>query len=145
MNFPSHQASLVPESPQLLHGSTGWTLRTPSMATSIPCVPRRRDQETTKAWARRWIPMRRSHGSKPIVPYFLSLSWGAWAFIQQLFSSGKEGVGHLLTHIWDVWSVLFGMGTCKCEFYTNKRATVDGRNIQTLSIRYNPLAPKVQC
>ena len=23
--------------------------------------------------------------------------------------------------------------------------TVDGRNIQTLSIRYNPLAPKVQC
>ena len=23
--------------------------------------------------------------------------------------------------------------------------TVDGRNIQTASIRYNPLAPKVQC
>ena len=31
------------------------------------------------------------------------------------------------------------------HYTTNYGTTVDGRNIQTPSIRYNPLAPKVQC
>ena len=31
------------------------------------------------------------------------------------------------------------------DMYINGYDTVDGRNIQTPSIRYNPLTPKVQC
>ena len=75
--------------------------------------------------------------------------WTAWLLLKVLSWSRKKRKSKSRSSFgcsWHAWEPQWTATQCiKLWFWYVLVPTVDGRNIQIPSIRYNPLAPKVQC